>query len=220
MIYKLSRPIFDDERRWPKIQPGSLTAPHSTATESAGGEPMEPMTHAGTGVEAPCPFVSGAEWVDLLPPDRFQGLCVALDMRHKEAGCGITTADLEPHAEQIQRGVIVLLKTGWGDKRALSREFLTAWPYLSSEAAEVLVSRDIHGVGIEGLGIAGFHDRDKETCAHRVLRGAGKLLVEDLRVPEAMLDGRFRHFAASPVRIDRTSEAWTRAVAWDEGEAA
>lgn len=35
-----------------------------------------------------------------------------------------------------------------------------------------------------------------------------------------MLDGRTRHFAVFPVLIQGAGGAWTRAVAWDEGEMA
>ncbi|WP_158749618.1 cyclase family protein [Acidobacterium sp. S8] len=43
---------------------------------------------------------------------------------------------------------------------------------------------------------------------------------EDIRVPEAMLDGRSRHSALSSVLVHGTGGAWTRAVAWDEREMA
>ena len=94
--------------------------------------------------------------------------------------------------------MIVLLKTGWAEKRALTKEFLTAWPYLTGEGAEYLVSRGIHGVGIEGLSIGGWDDPEKETAAHRVLLCAKKLITEDIRVPEAMLDGRITAFCCVP----------------------
>jgi hypothetical protein len=45
-------------------------------------------------------------------------------------------------------------------------------------------------------------------------------LIEVICIPEAMLDGRVRHFAAFPVLVQNDGGAWTRAVAWDEGEMA
>jgi arylformamidase len=220
MIYDLSQPIFNNVPQWPKFHPTSMTVPHLTATESANVERLELMTHTGTHVDAPFHFFPEAETVDALPLKHFHGPCVALDLRHKEPASGIMRSDLEPHAKKIQPGVIVLLKTGWGDKRALSKEFLTAWPYLTGDGAEYLVSLGIHGVGIEGLSIGGFDDAEKETAAHKVLLSAKKLIVEDICIPEALLDGRVRHFAAFPIRIEKASGGWTRAVAWDQGEMA
>lgn len=218
MIYDLSQPIFNNVPQWPKFHPTSMTVPHLTATESANVERLELMTHTGTHIDAPFHFFPDAETVDALPLSHFHAPCVALDLRHKKAGSGIAAADFEPLSSRIQAGFIVLLKTGWGDKRALTKEFLTAWPYLAGEGAEYLVSRGIHGVGIEGLSIGGFNDPEKETAAHRVLLGAKKLIIEDICIPEEMLDGRVRHFAAFPVLIQKAGGAWARAIAWDEGE--
>ena len=220
MIYDLSQPIFNNVPQWPKFRPSTMTIPHLTATESANVERLELMTHTGTHIDAPFHFFSEAETVDQLPLSHFHAPCVALDLRHKEAGSGIVVADLKPLPGKIQDGMIVLLKTGWAEKRALTKVFLTAWPYLSGEGAEYLVSLGIHGVGIEGLSIGGFDDPEKETAAHKVLLGSRKLIIEDICVPEAMLDGRTRHFAAFPVLIQGAGGAWTRAVAWDDGEMA
>lgn len=220
MIYDLSQPIFNNVPQWPKFRPTSMTVPHLTATGPANVERLELMTHTGTHVDAPFHFFPEAETIDALPLEHFHGPCVALDLRNKKPGAGILPRDLEPRAHGIPPECIVLLKTGWGDKRALTKEFLTAWPYLTGEAAEYLLARGIHGVGIEGLSIGGFDDPEKEGAAHRVLLGAKKLIVEDIRVPEAMLDARVRHFAAFPIRIERAGGAWARAIAWDEGEMA
>ena len=220
MIYDLSQPIFNNVPQWPKFRPSTMTIPHLTAIESANVERLELMTHTGTHVDAPFHFFPEAETIDALPLSHFHAPCLALDLRSKEAGSGIVAADLERYSSEIRVGMIVLLKTGWAEKRALSKEFLTAWPYLTGEGAEYLVSRGIHGVGIEGLSIGGWDDPEKETAAHKILLGAKKLIIEDICVPEAMLDGRTRHFAAFPVLIQGAGGAWTRAVAWDEGEMA
>ncbi|WP_446741985.1 cyclase family protein [Silvibacterium acidisoli] len=220
MIYDLSQPIFNNVPQWPKFHPSTMTIPHLTAIESANVEHLELMTHTGTHIDAPFHFFSDLETVDALPLSHFHGPCVALDLRHKEAGSGIEAKDLEPHANQIEQGAIVLLKTGWAEKRALTKQFLTAWPYLSGEGADYLISLGIHGVGIEGLSIGGFDDPEKETAAHKALLSAKKLIIEDIRIPEALLDGKRRHFAAFPVLIQGAGGAWTRAVAWDDGEMA
>lgn len=220
MIYDLSQPIFNNVPQWPKFRPSTMTIPHLTAIESANVERLELMTHTGTHADAPFHFFPEAETIDALPLSHFHAPCLGLDLRSKEAGSGIVAADLERYSSDIRVGMIVLLKTGWAEKRALSKEFLTAWPYLTGEGAEYLVSRAIHGVGIEGLSIGGWDDPEKETAAHKILLGAKKLIIEDICVPVAMLDGRTRHFAAFPVLIQGAGGAWTRAVAWDEGEMA
>jgi arylformamidase len=220
MIYDLSQPIYNNVPQWPTLRPTSFTVPHSTATGPATVEHLDLTSHTGTHIDAPFHFFEDGETIDALPLSHFHGPCVALDLRHKTAGSGITKSDLAPFRDRIHPGMIVLLKTGWGDKRALTKEFLTAWPYLTGEGADYLVSRGVHGVGIEGLSIGGFNDPEKEQAAHKSLLGAKKLIVEDIQIPEAMLDGKSRHFAAFPVLIEKAGGAWTRAIAWDEGEMA
>ena len=218
MIYDLSQPLFNNVPQWPKFRPTTMTIPHLTALESANVEHLELMTHTGTHIDAPFHFFPDAETVDALPLNHFHAPSIAIDLRHKPAGSGITAADLRPFSRGIHPGMIVLLKTGWAEKRGLTKEFLTEWPYLTGEAAEFLVSIGVHGVGIEGLSIGGFNDPAKETAAHKVLLGAKKLIIEDIRIPDVFLDGKIRHFAAFPVLIEKAGGAWTRAVAWDKGE--
>lgn len=218
MLYDLSQPVFNNVPQWPKHKPTSLTLSHMVPVEGANVERVELTTHTGTHIDAPFHFFPAMETVDRLPLKHFQGPCIAVDLRHKEAASGIIAEDFASLSVADAKGAIVLLKTGWGDKRALTREFLTAWPYLTGDGASYLVSLGIHGVGIEGLSVGGYDDPEKETASHRVLLGNHKLIVEDIRVPEALLDGNMRHFAAFPILITGAGGAWARAVAWDPGE--
>ena len=181
-------------------------------------ERVDLSTHTGTHIDAPFHFFPDMEPVDRLPLEHFHAPCIAVDLRHKPAGSGILPVDFNGLEQKNVKGAVILLKTGWGDKRALSREFLTAWPYLTGEGAEYLLSLGIHGVGIEGLSVGGFNDPEKEAASHKVLLGARKLIVEDIRIPEALLDGKKRHFAAFPILITGASGAWARAIAWDDGD--
>ena len=48
--------------------------------------------------------------------------------------------------------------------------------------------------------------------------GANKLLLEDIRIDDALLDGKKRHFAAFPILIAGAGGAWVRPVVWDDGD--
>lgn len=218
MLYDLSQPIFNNVPQWPKHRPTSLTLTNMAVVDAANVERVELTTHTGTHMDAPFHFFPEMETVDRLPLDYFHGPCIAVDLRPKRAASGIVPGDFTSLSRQNAKGAIILLKTGWGDKRALSEEFLTAWPYLTGDGAKYLVSLGIHGVGIEGLSVGGYNDPEKEQASHKVLLGNRKLVVEDIRVPEALLDGRVRHFAAFPILITGAGGAWARAIVWDEGD--
>lgn len=218
MLYDLSQPIFNNVPQWPKHKPTSVTLPNLVPVEGANVERIDLTTHTGTHIDAPFHFFPEMETIDRLPLSHFHASCIAVDLRHKQAASGIVPEDFSSLSVSDAKGSIILLKTGWGDKRALSEEFLTQWPYLTGEGASYLVSLGIHGVGIEGLSVGGYNDPEKERASHKVLLGKRKFIVEDICVPEALLDGKIRHFAAFPILITGAGGAWARAVAWDKGE--
>jgi hypothetical protein len=74
------------------------------------------------------------------------------------------------------------------------------------------------GHGIDDLSTGGYPDEHAESDAHKLLLGAKKLLLEDIHIPEALLDGKRRHFAAFPILIANAGGAWTRPLVWDTGD--
>lgn len=218
MIYDLGQKALNNMLQWPKFHLSTMTIPHLTTIKSTSVARLELMTHIGTRIDAPSHFFPDAETVDQLPLSHFHAPCVALDLRDKGEGNGMVAADLKPHAGRVHNSMIVLLKTGWTDKRAFRKKFLTAWPYLTGDGEEYLLAPGIHGVGFEGRSSGGFNDLKKETVAHEATLGAKKLVVEHIQIPEAMLNGKSKHLAAFPALIQGACGAWTRAVAWDEGQ--
>jgi kynurenine formamidase len=148
----------------------------------------------------------------------FYGQCVALDLRGLPPSHPIDSKDLRKHEALIAEGIFVLLKTGWGEKRANTKEFLTAWPYMSGDGAQYLLDRKAKGMGIDGLSTGGYPDEHAESDAHKLLLGAQKLLLEDIHIPDALLDGKRRHFAAFPILLANAGGAWTRPIVWDSGD--
>lgn len=112
----------------------------------------------------------------------------------------------------------MLLKTGWGDKRGNTTEFLTQWPYMSGDGARYLLDRKVKGMGLDGLSTGGYPDYNAESDAHKLLLGEQKLLLEDIRIPDELLDGKRRHFAAFPILIANAGGSWVRPVVWDTGD--
>jgi arylformamidase len=217
MIYDLSQHFFHDAPQWATYAPSAITHDHLQSVAGFNAERVNLTTHTGTHVDAPFHFFNEGETVDQLPLEHFVAQSIAVDLRSKTPGSRIEPADLEPALEQDVTGFIILLKTGWGDKRAKTKEYLLEYPYLTGEAARLLVSRKIKGVGTDCLSIGGFPEGTGQP-PHLELLGAKKLIVEDLSIPDLFLDGKVRWFAAFPIKLRGTSGSWTRAVAWDPGE--
>lgn len=214
-LYDLSQPIFQNAPQWAEYDPATVTLPYTIAKNGFNAERVDLMTHTGTHVDVPFHVFSGGATIDAIPLEQFIGLAVCLDLRGRPTGSTIGRADLEPYAKMLVKDDIVLLNTGWGKKRSLSDEYLMGWPYLDGPGAEYLVSLGVKGVGTDGLSIGGWGDPAKGRPAHAALLGAEKLVIEDMYLPEALLDGKRRNFCAFPILLRGCGGAWVRAVAWD-----
>lgn len=218
MIYDLSQPHYNGAPQFPEQPPNSLEYHQLAAVKGATVERATLTTHSGSHVDAPFHYLPELPAISELPLSHFFGPCVALDLRGLSAGHGINAVDLRQHESLITPGVFVLLKTGWGDRRANTKEFLTAWPYMSGEGAQYLLDRNVKGMGIDGLSTGGYPDEHAEADAHLLLLGAQKLLLEDIRIPDELLDGKRRFFIALPILLANTGGAWVRAMVWDPGD--
>ncbi len=104
------------------------------------------------------------------------------------------------------------------DTLTLSEEYLMRWPYLDGDGARLLLEHGICGVGIDALSIGGWGGSEKGEPSHVALLGAGKVVIEELSIPEEPV-GRRCFLTAFPVLLEGCGGAWTRAVAWEIDQA-
>ncbi|MEM8899044.1 MAG: cyclase family protein [Bacteroidota bacterium] len=116
--------------------------------------------HSTTHIDAPwhyAPTSEGkpAKTIDQVPLEWCYGPGVVIDMSHKEDFEPITSADLisflENHQIQLEKGMIVLIKTG-RDKHMGTRKFFTLGTGMSAEATEWLINQGIKVMGIDQWG--------------------------------------------------------------------
>lgn len=150
---------------------------------------IELVANTGTYVDAP--FHRYADGVDVadLPLERLAdlpGLVVRSD--HPRLGPEVFRG-LE------LRGRAVLVQTGW-DRHWATPTYLSGHPYLTREAAELLVEQGAALVGIDSLNID--DTTDGERPVHSLLLGAGIPIAEHLCNLASLPDGGFRFFAVPP----------------------
>lgn len=218
MIYDLAQPHYNHAPQFPGQPPNSIGYQQLAAVKSATVELCSFMSHSGSHVDAPFHYLPHLPCIHELPLGHFYGPCVALDLRGLAASHPIDAGDLRKHERLITLDTFVLLKTGWGDRRANTKEFLTGWPYMSGDGAQYLLDRQVKGMGIDTLSTGGYGNEHVEGDAHKALLGAQKLLLEDIRIPDELLDGKRRHFAAFPILIANAGGAWVRPLVWDTGD--
>jgi kynurenine formamidase len=214
-LYDISQPVYHNCPQWPDYEPVQVDHKYTIALNGFNAERVSLTTHSGTHIDAPYHFVEGRATIGQVPIETYAGPVVFLDLRGRDAGSVIGKSDIEPHADRIAEGDIVVLTTGWGDKRAMTKEFLLEWPYLDGSGAQWLVDHGVRGVGIDALSMGGYGSPEKGQPCHKVLLGANKFIIEELHVPDELLDGKKRFLTAFPILLENCGGGWTRAVVWD-----
>ena len=195
-------------------------------------ETLRTGTHDGTHVDAPWhygPTCAGqpARTIDELPLDWFIGPGVRLDLREKPDGAEITVGDLESALAAINHELqpmdIVMLWTGAADLWGTA-EYLERYSGLGADGTRWLLDQGIKVIGTDAWGLdrpplymgrdylqtrdsshlwpAHLVGREREYCQIEKLAHLG-----DLPAPTGFT------VACFPVKIERASAGWTRAVA-------
>ncbi|HLY30346.1 MAG TPA: cyclase family protein [Ktedonobacterales bacterium] len=211
-IYVLSQPIYHNSPQWPTYHPVTVNLDQNIGADGVNVESVRLMTHCGSHIDAPYHFVEGGKTIDQMPLELFTGPAVIVDVRGKQPASAITAADIAPFADQMTQGDMVLLYTGWCKKRGLNKAYLQDWPYLGDDGAQLLVSRGARGVGIDALSMGGWGSPERSRPCHEILLGAGLFIVEDINIPDEVLDGQKRLFQAFPILLHGCGGAWTRPV--------
>jgi len=216
-IHDLSQPVFSNCPQYPDVnpRPARVDLFYMLAVAGVNKEIVRLSTHTGTHCDAPFHFFEDGPTIDQIPLETYVGPGTILDLRGKPLRSAIEVADLEPLADRIDPGDIVLLNTGGGQRRANTKAFLTEYVYLSGGGAQFLVDRGVKGVGIDAVSLGGYNDPAHSGPPHKILLGNGKFIVEELFFPDEVMDERKRLFVTAPVKMQGCSGAWTRAALWE-----
>ncbi|MBF0531260.1 MAG: cyclase family protein [Deltaproteobacteria bacterium] len=214
-LYDLTQPIYHNCPGWPEYAATIITRDFIIAKNGFNAETITLNTHTGTHIDVPYHFLNHGETIDKFPLDAFCGPAVFIDVRGKPADSPIGFNDVKPFLKEIQPGDIAILNTGWGKKRANSKEYLFEWPYLDKEGAAALLEAKVKGVGIDALSLGGWGSPAKGRPCHEVLLGAGLFIVEELLIPDEVMDGKRRWFSAFPILLNDCGGSLTRAVVYD-----
>ena len=150
-------------------------------------------SHTGTHIDAPYHFLKGGQRIDEIPVQRFIGNGTLIDVSDKSERDLIGRADIKFYASEIKKGDFVILKTGW-DRYFGTPRYLQH-PYLSANAAGLLLKLGVAVVGIDALNIDASYQTAMDTDsspgdsedngvkgypAHDILLGNDILIVENL----------------------------------------
>ncbi len=211
-LIDLSQPVYDGSPNCPVHPPVKSEVLRDHPQHGWRVELLTLSNHTGSHVDAPLHKIAGAASLDDIPLDRFIGPARIVDLRGIGPDAEITRETLAKHLPEKIEDEIILLATGWGDKRAKSDEWLWHSPVLSPDGATWLVEKKARGVGIDHYSIGGMRDPVNPTT-HTILLAAGVWIVEELRFPpEAFAVQQPCPFMALPINLKGHTGAFCRPV--------
>jgi kynurenine formamidase len=178
--------------------------------------------HYGTHMDAPAHFAEGKETLDQIPVNHLLGPAVVID----------ATADVEKNPDYqlpvssitqweakhgtIPAGAIVLLNTGWAKRwpdearyRNVDASGAMHFPGYSVDAAKLLVSRGVSGIGLDTLAVD--YGASNDHIVHHTILSQNIYILENLadmsELPEA---GAF--VIAAPIKLEGGSGGAVRVI--------
>ncbi|GAD52851.1 metal-dependent hydrolase [Halarchaeum acidiphilum MH1-52-1] len=225
-VIDLTNPIEDDIPVWPSYPPIDLKKTKLAARDGFTMEKLTMRTHTATHVDAPRHFVPEGKSLDDFPAEKFAGEGVVLDLAPLENAETITVEHLEPFADDIEDGDVVLLHTGWDAHYGHTPEWLFEFPHLHGEASQYLADAGAKAVGVDTPSVGGWADEmpahgpstDVDPAdSHLPLLENDVIAIEELRNLDAVLDGAETaraFFSYLPLDLHGTSGSPVRAVAY------
>ena len=167
------------------------------------------VEHTATHVDAPRHFVRGGKTIDEIAVDTFVGWATAIDVSDLPPRHIITRDELRSRIEllpfKIEKGWILLLRTGYSEKAGTSEWF--DHPGLGEDACEYLIELGVKAIGVD----APSPDREPFP-AHRMLLPRGIAIYENLCNLEKVVGKKFL-FVALPLKLAGGTASPVRAVA-------
>lgn len=210
-VIDLSQPLFDGCPGAPGHPSAEVGYWRKFPEDNAMIETLRISSHTGSHVDAPLHLLEGGRSLDDYRAEDFIGIAVPVDLTDKEPDEPIVPGDFAGCRDLITEARIVLLCTGWGEKREKTEMWVHHSPWLSLEAAELLVACQVKGVGVDHFTI-GTTDEEKDRRCHEVLLSAGIWIVEDLRLPAELFRHSLWHYVGVPLRLQGGSGAPARPV--------
>ncbi|WP_339674029.1 cyclase family protein [Dasania marina] len=207
-IVDLSLPLNIDTPIYPGDPKPDVTVATTIEHEGYNLFNLHLGTQTGSHIDAPYHFNNQGATVDAVELKQCFGNGLVIDVSHKQANEAIVLADVVGFAEQLSRCDIVLLKTGWDSTRGTEAFF--THPYLSLEAADYILSKDVKTIAIDTINL----DKTGGTQfpVHQRFAEVGGIIAENL-AGFAAIDFEHPLISVLPLNLTACDGSPVRAVA-------
>ena len=175
-------------------------------------------SQTGTHVDAPFHFDQDTARIDEVPIGRFMGPGVIVNATDLGARGRISWRHVEPVADQLEPGCIVLFHTGWSKHYGTDTYFEN--PFLDAGACRQLIARGVRTFGIDAINIDETPDAThpgEGFPVHHLIADVAGIICENLTNLDAI---GFANPLISllPIALEAADGAPVRAVAIKLGQ--
>jgi len=176
---------------------------------------LEMVSGIGTHMDAPAHCINGGTDIANIPLNQLIAPCVMIDVSAKaHENYRITSDDIlefELTHGTINKNSFIVIRTGWDKHWTNPKKYRNnlIFPTVSTQAAELLLERNIVGIGVDTL------SPDNETdgfSVHRLVLGAGKYIIENI-ANAADIPPIGAYTLALPLKIKDGTESPIRLIA-------
>ncbi len=195
-VVDLTHSLHDAMAYWPGGVPFKLTR-LADYEEGYRHHKLEMGEGTGTHLDAPSHFIEGKRSVDQIPASELVVAAVVLDLRAKvkdDPDYAISANDIidwEAIHGQVPVGALFIVNTGWHERFSKPDDYVNQddegvmhFPGFAKAAVQLLVERDVAGIGIDTLSVDPGASTD--FAAHKVMLGANKYQLENLANLDAL----------------------------------
>lgn len=170
-------------------------------------------SHAGTHVDAPIHQIKGGISLDKIPPERFIGEALIIDVSYKYDSYNklIFLSDLKGYLDKVKEGDIVVLNSGCYNHPEQFEKF----GHIDIDVAEWLVKKRISLFAVDTPSVDLDVTPGEKMPIHQILLGAGIPIIEGLVNLDQITKERFI-FIGLPLKIKDGDGGSCRAVAIED----
>lgn len=175
-------------------------------------ERIDCNSHTATHLDAPYHVFNNGISIDQMPVDLFMGEAVPINLGNMPARGAIGVEHLKAYEDIIKKGDIVLLCTGFAQKRGWNSDYVDNWPYLTEEGAKWLLDKGIKGIGTDALSISGNRPGEG-SGTHGILLGANIWILEEMNFNDELFEFEKWFVISLPLKLQGFGGSPTRTVA-------
>jgi len=207
-IFDLTHTIKNGMPAWPGEESPLVEKKYTHAGEGFQVIKLQMLTHSGTHLDMPAHFFANGQTTDVLPLENFFGKGTLIDCRNFGKHQEIPASHFDSYKEELKQTDFVLIWTDW-DRFWGTDEYFDHFPVLSFESANLLVSCNIKGVGLDVGSIDKIDSKDYHN--HNVILSNNIIVIENL-TGLFQLEKQPFYFSAFPLKIHEGDGSPVRAA--------